>query len=429
MSYMIFLFFPMKPALSIRELIEKYPAVGGNSDARVFLRSIISVTRIEDGRFKVECRGLDGNGLRFLARKASFKAGQIVMVFLARTFLPANAHPEFKAMNCQHNIEGEPGLKLDFHLDKDTGLFCDGIVRPVTAFPPVVYAINSMTQALGVDPAACSLADPAGGDALTYGIQLLAADDLNYNVSFEKMLGVKRWSHSATKVSMGPCPGFYRRAQISRLVQCPNLFIKPKYKSLTYQVTEKIDGSTMAVYFIGKNSPFFKALNPLPKYPGPHMDLSNGRVGVCSMKIELPQTDTCPFWRAALRYNLPDLLNAQNQDFIIQGELAGDGVNKNRRGYPKGEVDLWVFDIFEPRIEGNWVRGDKVVSWCKNNKVQHVPVRGASVKLQLAFKNACQIQELADREPGEGLVFQCNEETSRRFKVHSRGYLAKYGLE
>ncbi|KAL8376683.1 hypothetical protein RB595_007684 [Gaeumannomyces hyphopodioides] len=419
---------PGSPTRPQPEIFNKYPSGGWISDARVFLRSIISVTRIGNAAFKVECRGLDGEGLRFLAAKPSFKVGQIVMVFLARSFLPSEAHPEFKAMNCQHRIDGELGLKLDFHLDSETGLFSDGIVRPVTAFPTVVGVINWMTETLGGDPAACSLSDPAGGDSLTYGLQLLSADHLNYNVSFEKMLGVKRWSYPATETSMGPCPGFYRKAKIPRLAQCPNLFINAKYRRLTYQVTEKIDGSTMAVYFIGKDSPFFKALNPLPEYPGPHMDLSNGRVGVCSMNVELPQTDTCPFWRAALRYNLPDLLNAQNQDLVIQGELAGDGINQNRRGYPKGEVDLWVFDIFEPRIEGNWVSGDKVVSWCKDNKVQHVPVRMANVKLRIAFKGAREIQGLADREAGEGLVFQCNEETGRRFKVHSRGYLAKHGL-
>ncbi|KLU85405.1 hypothetical protein MAPG_04431 [Magnaporthiopsis poae ATCC 64411] len=420
---------PRSPLISYPEIISKYRADDWNTDVLVFLRSVLSIKRIGPSAYKVEANGPDGRGLRFLVTQPSFQKGQIVIVFLARSFLPAEAHPQFKALNCQHKVDGKLGVKLDFHLDNDTGLFIDGIIKPVTAFPEVADAIDSMTRTLGGDPARCSLANPAGGgDSLTYGLQLLSIDHLNHSVSFENMLGVKRWSHPVSETSMGPCPNFYKKSKVSRLAQCPNLFTKAKYKRLTYQVTEKIDGSSMAVYFISNDSPLFKALNPLPEYPGPHMELSNGRVGVCSMNVELPQTDVCPYWRAALRYNLPALLNAQNQDCVIQGELAGHGISQNRRGYPAGEIDFWVFDIFEPRIEGRWLTAEKVVTWCKEKNVQHVPVRLPDVKLRFAFKDAQAIQELADREAGEGLVFKCKEEPDRRFKVHSRGYLEKYGL-
>lgn len=348
--------------------------------------------------------------LRFAAKAGQFKEDQFIVMFLPNAFLPADAHPVFKSMQPQHCVDGVLGVKVNRNIEHG-GLFTDGIIMPFEALPELA----------NLHELAKLRFDDLGG--------WLALDLINILIDLEDFFGVKRWiPPTQTPTSMGACPRFYKKTKINRLRDCPNLFKKSKYKHLIYQVSGKMDGSSMAVYFISKSSPLFKALNPLPADPGPHMEMPNGRIGVCSMNIELPQRDDCPYWRAALSQDLPAILSQQNEDCVIQGELVGDGINGNRHGYSKGMVDFFVFDIYEPLDEADWLPARQVEDWCKTHRVQHVPVL-AYEKLRPRYKSREEIQAAADSVEGEGLVFKCLQEPGRRFKVHNQRYLAFHGLE
>ncbi|KAI6360724.1 hypothetical protein MCOR25_006674 [Pyricularia grisea] len=195
-----------------------------------------------------------------------------------------------------------------------------------------------------------------------------------------------------------------------------------------------MDGSTMAVYFIPKHSPFFVTLHPLPQPHGPHMMLSNGRFGVCSANNDLPEREDCPYWKVALREKLPQIMNDQNLDMVLQGELVGDKINQNRHNYGPGQHDFFAFDIYDHLDEGDWLPANQVVAWCNKFGVKHVPVKKTLHITDIA-KCHEEIQQHADKEVhpdgshAEGLVFKCLQESGRRFKVHNRHYLKQHGLK
>lgn len=87
-----------------------------------------------------------------------------------------------------------------------------------------------------------------------------------------------------------------------------------------YEVTVKLDGSSMTVY---------------------HRD---GETGVCSRNLDLLEDDGNTFWSVAKMLNLPSRIAALG-NFAVQGELMGPGIQGNRENLP--QHDLFVFDVFD----------------------------------------------------------------------------------
>jgi RNA ligase (TIGR02306 family) len=90
----------------------------------------------------------------------------------------------------------------------------------------------------------------------------------------------------------------------------------PKRK---YEVSEKADGSS---------GTFFSY---------------NGAFGVCSRNLELKEDPDNSFWKIAHKYNLKEKLAGLN--VAIQGELCGEGIQKNK--YRLRGQELYVFDVYD----------------------------------------------------------------------------------
>ncbi|EHA57528.1 hypothetical protein MGG_10537 [Pyricularia oryzae 70-15] len=382
---------------------------------RVVLVRHVSVVRHLVGtqnRAIVEVPGQSANVHLFDASHEEFERNDRVIVFLPRAFLPRDAHPIFQSLGSNFTVKGKIGVQVNYA--NRNGLYSHGIIKSVRDFPEIEGILDGLID--------------------FYGCELQATSDLNSLFDLEKMLGVTRWEIKPSPQSIGPAPGFYKKSAMSRLTDCPNLFKKPKYKRFTYQESVKMDGSTMAVYFIPKHSPFFMTLNPLPQPHGPHMMLSNGRFGVCSTSNDLAEREDCLYWKVALRAKLPQIMNEQNVDMVLQGELVGDRINQNRHNYEPGQHDFFAFDIYDHLDEGDWLPANDVVAWCKKFGVKHVPIK-KTIHITDIAKCHEDIHQRADKEVqsdgshAEGLVFKCQQEAGRRFKVHNRHYLKLHGLK
>lgn len=175
----------------------------------------------------------------------------------------------------------------------------------------------------------------------------------------------------------------------------------------------------MSVYFVKKTAKKFHDLNELPEEVGPNMVLSNGRFGVTSKSVDLKELSTCTFgyWRTALKNDLPAKLSKLDRSIAIQGEICGPGINKNREKLD--ETQFFVYSMWDIAAQ-KYIDPRKVETLAEKLGLKHVPVLGY-VKIREIASCHNDLRDLADKRPGEGLVFKCVRD-GRSFKVHSPSY-------
>lgn len=93
-------------------------------------------------------------------------------------------------------------------------------------------------------------------------------------------------------------------------------------QSLAYEVTEKIDGSSMTVGF------------------------SNDEFIVCSRNINLKETESNRYWITARDLDIESRIRSSElTHLVLQGELIGPGIQANR--YKLTEYRYLVFSVFD----------------------------------------------------------------------------------
>ena len=158
--------------------------------------------------------------------------------------------------------------------------------------------------------------------------------DLDYNIGDDLTsdLHITRYIepvplHLDGKV-IGIRPPFVPKTDEFRLQSYPNLLEElgnqPAYISI------KIDGTSSSVYY-----------NPILDEP----------FGVCSRNLNLARDENNGHWKVAMKHDLEakmrdlQLTYQFKGGFVIQGELAGPGIQKNRMELK--EIDIYVFQIFD----------------------------------------------------------------------------------
>jgi RNA ligase (TIGR02306 family) len=182
---------------------------------------------------------------------------------------------------------------------------------------------------------------------------------------------------------------------------------------LAFEVTEKLEGSSMTCYLI------------------------DGEFGVCSRNIDLKETDGNAFWAAARKEGIEEKMRAcftsrdfaTKGDFAIQGELIGPGIQGNI--YNLKETEFRVFDVYN--ISGGFYMMPAIRRHLIDAMgLKHVPVLAAEAKLYdtlgiqgvdglLKFAEGKSVIGLKGCER-EGVVFkECSDAIT--FKCVSNRYL------
>ena len=187
-----------------------------------------------------------------------------------------------------------------------------------------------------------------------------------------------------------------------------------------FQVTVKLDGSSMTTFKIGE---------VLAEQYG-----TEPRFGVCSRNLELKETEGNAFWDVARRdgfenkFGLLDLM-----DTVVQGELISPTIQGNFEGVNR--PDFYVYNIFDIK-EQNWVEPNTARFLAEGNGFKYVPVLYEQITLKDLFPEATQdtiIQQLLDYADGpsafggklrEGAVFK-RVDGKFSFKAISNNYLLK----
>ena len=175
----------------------------------------------------------------------------------------------------------------------------------------------------------------------------------------------------------------------------------PSLDNELFEVTEKLEGSSMTCYLI------------------------NGEFGVCSRNMDLKRDENNTFWKVAIEQSIENKMRTLDSDnFAIQGELIGPGIQGNI--YNLNKHVFRVFDIYDIDA-GEYVLPGTRHHLVEEMALQHVPTIG-TLALQANMDYLLETAEgkslLNDKQEREGLVYKAvNRPYS--FKVISNKYLLK----
>lgn len=217
----------------------------------------------------------------------------------------------------------------------------------------------------------------------------------------------------------GNFPSFLRKTDQERIQNLTHQYDRWCEKGTFWEVTEKLDGSSMTVY------------------------LKDNVFGVCSRNIDLKETEDNAFWKMAreldLEVKLQKCYEYSGDSFAIQSELVGPGIQGNK--YKLDKTQFFVFDIFNIKT-GLYLRPQDRYSIMEFMDLPyHVPVISKILMLSnsLIFGRCLSIlasspHPLKDADGysalnkdvlREGLVYK-NLNTQESFKAISNEWLLKY---
>lgn len=198
-------------------------------------------------------------------------------------------------------------------------------------------------------------------------------------------------------------PGFIPKTDQERVQNMTAILERRKaqFPDEDFEVTIKLDGSSMTVYRLDDD------------------------YGVCSRNLSLKENVDNTFWKVAEAAGLLTALENEGRNIALQGELIGEGIQDNPEGI-KGQ-DFYLFDIYD--IDGKrYFTALERQMFSDKYEIKHVPVLG-DVTLQsfdtvndyLGYAEGISLFS-ANRE---GIVFKSMTDPEFTFKAISNKYLLK----
>ena len=126
----------------------------------------------------------------------------------------------------------------------------------------------------------------------------------------------------------GNFPSQIRKTDQERIQNLKKQIAAAAASGLQFEITEKLEGSSMTVYQI------------------------KGEFGVCSRNLDLKRDENNTFWSVAIRDGIEAEMKAVDEhwDFAIQGELVGPGIQGNI--YKLSKPEFRVFDVYNIQSGG-----------------------------------------------------------------------------
>ena len=360
------------------------------------LASIAEITYIKpiEGADAIECAIVNG-GWPVVVKKGEYKVGDVAIYLEIDSWVPHELAPFLSKGQEPREYNGVKGERL--RTVKLRGQISQGLLLPLTI--PSNY-----------DEEPAYVHEPVGDQSRCYILYNNLGDDVT------EELGIQKWEPPIPAqlqgMMKGNFPHFIPKTDQER---CQNLRkdIFETHKDEIYEVTTKLDGSSMTVY------------------------VKDGEIGVCSRNIDLKETEGNSFWKAAREQNIVDALleisKDKGEEYAIQGELIGEGIQGNPEKL-KGQR-FYLFDIYSI-TEGRYLKPHERYSIMDKMNiiysadVEHVPfidtvcgVTNEFVTIDdlLAFAEGPSLNPQTKRE---GLVFK-SYDSDFTFKAIANSYLLK----
>lgn len=346
------------------------------------LRRITELRPIE-GADAIECAVVDG--WTVVVKKGEFNPGDIVIYCEIDSWIPNEVAPFLtKSDHFPKEFNGVKGERLK--TVRLRGQLSQGLILPL--------------ESLGMS------FDVSEGHITIYYVDQ-SRECFKVNDDISELLGIQRWERPLPAQLAGVAKGNFP-TEIPKTDQerCQNLvkeIRKWAVEKVLFEKTEKLDGSSCTFY----------------------LDI-DGNFRVCSRNIELKEDGNNSFWKAARKYDIEDKMRDKGYfGYALQGELVGEGIQKNRYNIRGQEFRL--FDVYDVR-GGNYLPPIERESACYSLGILHVPL--------LSFTTiSSYVQNLLDDAEGpsllndverEGVVYKSTD-GKISFKAISNKFLLKGG--
>jgi RNA ligase (TIGR02306 family) len=204
--------------------------------------------------------------------------------------------------------------------------------------------------------------------------------------------------------AVGLFPGWIPKTDQERIQNLTNELAEWRTQDLTWEVTEKLDGSSMTVF------------------------VRDEEEGVCSRNLQLRKNVTNTLWQVALREQIIEKIRASGRNLAMQGEIIGEAIQGNR--YKVRGQQFLVFDIYDIDA-GRYLTPSERITVVAKLDIKHVPVLRSAFSIEAQKVNdllftAEGVSALCgvDGPEREGLVFKCNS-SQVSFKVISNSFLLR----
>lgn len=198
----------------------------------------------------------------------------------------------------------------------------------------------------------------------------------------------------------GVFPSWIPKTDQERVQNLSTELVDWQAQDLTWEVSEKLEGSSMTVY------------------------LRDDDFGVCSRNLDLREAAGNTLWAVARRLDLENLLQSTGRNLALQGELVGEGIQGNI--YKLKGQRFYLFDIYDIDA-GEYLSPSVRRALAAQLNIPHVPV--LEIAAVLSDMQALLIKADGKSVMGdingpwrEGLVYKCND-MPVSFKTISNKYL------
>jgi len=301
------------------------------------------------------------NGWHCVAKKGEFKVEQLCVYFEIDSFLPIRPEFEFLRKTSFRKMGDQEGFRLK--TIRLRGVLSQGLALPLSILENhSVQLGDDVTDMLGV-------------------------------IKFEPPIPAELQG-----IAKGLFPGFICKTDQERV---QNIWNEIKDNLESFEVTLKLDGTSCTYY------------------------LHNGNFGVCTRNLELQSSETNTQWKLAQQYKIEDLLRSYGHNIALQGEIIGEGIQKNPEKI-KGQ-DFYLFDIWDINQRRYYSPQARRALYEKFfSALKHIPILDAnrylteyqSIEAILATTDGPSMKG----KVREGIVFRSNE-SGLTFKVISNLYL------
>ena len=343
------------------------------------MRKLATIRKIDalnpiTGADAIECAHV--GGWKVVVKKGEYIAGDLAVYIEIDSWVPTTLAPFLSKGNyprVYNEVEGERLRTV-----KLRGQVSQGLLLPIDTLD------------------AFDLTDC--GDTV-YPKNLVADDDVT------ELLGIQKWEPAAEFMSAdakGAFPSQIPKTDQERIQNLSYELEQWKTEGITWEVTEKLEGSSMTAYLI------------------------DGEFGVCSRNLNLKPNPDATFWKTAIDAGLEKELRAYGDNLALQGELIGEGIQGNI--YKMKGTHFYIYDIYDIADGRYWSPYERRM-FCKIHHLNHVPVMHANTELLTSVDSLLTLAEgksvmgMIGCER-EGLVFKCNEKEVS-FKAISNRYLLK----
>ena len=241
------------------------------------------------------------------------------------------------------------------------------------------------------------------------GLLLPAIGTFPVGTDMTEALGIQKWEAPVPAqlagVMRGNFPTAIPKTDQERIQNLVAQLDQWQGEQFSWEVTEKLDGSSMTVYNL------------------------EGDLGVCSRNLDLVRDGANSFWAAAIENQIHERMTAAGlTNHAVQGELIGEGIQGNP--YKIAGHKFFVFDIYSV-VDAVYLSPRARQEAVERMGLLHVPVVVANHHLEgqtvdSLLKTAEGPSVLNAKTEREGLVFKCHG-FDVSFKAISNRFLLKGG--